>query len=52
MCGRLVTADPVANGWELDAIAAVVIGGARLSGGRECCWYSLACWFFSLLTIS
>ena len=35
MCGRLVTADPrVANGWELDAIAAVVIGGARLSGGK------------------
>ena len=35
MCGRLVTADPrVANGWELDAIAAVVIGGARPREGR------------------
>jgi ribose transport system permease protein len=35
LCGRLSSASPVAgNLYELDAIAAVVIGGSSLSGGR------------------
>jgi ribose transport system permease protein len=35
LAGRLASAQPdAANGYELDAIAAVVIGGASLSGGR------------------
>jgi ribose transport system permease protein len=35
LCGRLASASPVAgNLYELDAIAAVVIGGSSLAGGR------------------
>jgi ribose transport system permease protein len=35
LCGRLASASPVAGSlYELDAIAAVVIGGTALSGGR------------------
>jgi ribose/xylose/arabinose/galactoside ABC-type transport system permease subunit len=35
MSGRMGAGDPtIANGWELDAIGAVVIGGTRLEGGR------------------
>jgi ribose transport system permease protein len=35
LCGRLASASPVAgNLYELDAIAAVVIGGTSLAGGR------------------
>jgi ribose transport system permease protein len=35
LCGRLASASPVAGSlYELDAIAAVVIGGTSLSGGR------------------
>ncbi|MFC5749938.1 substrate-binding domain-containing protein [Actinomadura rugatobispora] len=35
LAGRLASAQPqAANGYELDAIAAVVIGGASLSGGK------------------
>ena len=35
MSGRVACGDPkIAQGWELDAIAAVVIGGTSLSGGR------------------
>jgi ribose transport system permease protein len=35
LCGRLASASPVAgDGYELDAIAAVVIGGTSLAGGR------------------
>ncbi len=35
MSGRMGSGDPtIANGWELDAIGAVVIGGTRLEGGR------------------
>ena len=35
MSGRVACGDPkIAEGWELDAIAAVVIGGTSLFGGR------------------
>jgi ribose/xylose/arabinose/galactoside ABC-type transport system permease subunit len=35
MAGRMGCGDPkIASGWELDAIAAVVIGGSSLSGGK------------------
>ncbi|MDY0093121.1 MAG: ABC transporter permease [Candidatus Vecturithrix sp.] len=35
MSGRMACGDPkIAEGWELDAIAAVVIGGTSLFGGR------------------
>lgn len=35
MTGRMGAGDPtIANGWELDAIGAVVIGGTILEGGR------------------
>lgn len=35
LAGHLVTADPrIARNWELDALAAVVIGGTSLLGGR------------------
>jgi len=35
MSGRMACGDPkIARGWELDAIAAVVIGGTSLFGGR------------------
>ncbi|MGQ9616789.1 MAG: ABC transporter permease [Spirochaetota bacterium] len=35
MTGRMGCGDPkIAQGWELDAIAAVVIGGTSLSGGK------------------
>jgi ribose transport system permease protein len=35
MSGRMGCGDPkIAQGWELDAIAAVVIGGTSLSGGK------------------
>ena len=35
LCGRLASASPVSgNLYELDAIAAVVIGGTSLAGGR------------------
>jgi len=35
LAGRLGSGQPVAgNGWELDAIAAVVVGGTLLSGGQ------------------
>lgn len=35
MSGRMGCGDPkIARGWELDAIAAVVIGGTSLSGGK------------------
>lgn len=35
MSGRMGAGDPtIANGWELDAIGAVVIGGTVLEGGR------------------
>ncbi|RKX74770.1 MAG: ABC transporter permease [Spirochaetes bacterium] len=35
MSGRMACGDPkIAQGWELDAIAAVVIGGTSLFGGR------------------
>jgi ribose transport system permease protein len=35
MTGRMGAGDPtIAKGWELDAIAAVVIGGTILQGGR------------------
>ncbi len=35
MCGRMACGDPkIAQGWELDAIAAVVIGGTSLFGGK------------------
>ena len=35
MSGKMGSGDPtIANGWELDAIGAVVIGGTRLEGGR------------------
>jgi ribose transport system permease protein len=35
LAGRLASASPLAGtGYELDAIAAVVIGGTSLSGGR------------------
>ena len=35
MSGRMGAGDPtIAKGWELDAIAAVVIGGTILQGGR------------------
>jgi ribose transport system permease protein len=35
MSGRMGAGDPkIGQGWELDAIAAVVIGGASLSGGK------------------
>jgi len=35
MAGRLNVGEPrVAEGWELDAIAAVVIGGTSFAGGR------------------
>ena len=35
LAGRLGAGQPVAGtGWELDAIAAVVVGGTALTGGR------------------
>jgi ribose/xylose/arabinose/galactoside ABC-type transport system permease subunit len=39
LTARLNSAEPVAgNGYELDVIAAVVIGGTSLSGGRGSIW--------------
>lgn len=35
LCSRLSSGQPMAgSGWELDAIAAVVVGGGNISGGR------------------
>jgi ribose transport system permease protein len=43
LTARLGTAQPVAGlGWELDAIAAVVVGGAFLSGGEGGAWATLS----------
>jgi ribose transport system permease protein len=43
LAARLGTAQPVAGlGWELDAIAAVVVGGALLSGGQGGAWPTLS----------
>jgi ribose transport system permease protein len=43
LTARLGTAQPVAGiGWELDAIAAVVVGGALLSGGQGGAWPTLS----------
>ena len=42
VAGHLRTAQP-GSGYELDAIAAVVIGGASLLGGRGTIW-GTACW--------
>lgn len=42
LAARLGTAQPVAGlGWELDAIAAVVVGGTLLSGGQGGAWPTL-----------
>jgi ribose transport system permease protein len=35
LCARLSSGQPMAgSGWELDAIAAVVVGGGNIAGGR------------------
>lgn len=39
LCSRLSSGQPMAGtGWELDAIAAVVVGGGNISGGRATIW--------------
>ncbi len=42
LCGRLSSGNPnVGLGWELDVIAAVIIGGTRLTGGEGKPWGTL-----------
>lgn len=42
LSSRMMSGDPnVAQGWELDIISAVIIGGASLSGGQGTVWGTL-----------
>lgn len=42
LCSRMMSGNPqVARGWELDVIAAVIVGGTSLSGGVGSVWGTL-----------